>query len=74
MLNLIKTDLTIVLRKVSTQTLIIWGEKDKVTPLSDGIKIHSLIKNSKLVIIKGARHSPQFTNIEEVLEKIYEYI
>jgi len=74
MLNLINSDLTEVLRKVKTPTLIIWGEKDKVTPLSDGQLIHSLIKNSKFSIIRSARHSPQFTHPKEVAKLIYEYL
>ncbi len=74
MLNLINTDLSNVISKVKTPTLIIWGENDGITPISDGQKIHNLIKHSKLAVIKDARHSPQFTNSEEVVEKIYEYI
>lgn len=73
MLNLINTDLSAVISRVKTPTLIIWGGNDKITPLSDGKRIHNLIKNSKLKIIKDARHSPQFTNTKEVVEKIYEY-
>lgn len=74
MLNLINTDLSEIIKKVKVLTLIIWGGEDKVTPLSDGRLIHSLIKNSKLKIIRGARHSPQFTNPEEVAKIINEYL
>ena len=74
MLNLINSDLTEILKEVKAPTLIIWGEKDKVTPLSDGQLIHSLIKNSKLSIIGNARHSPQFTNPKEVAKLINDFI
>lgn len=70
MLNLITTDLTPVLDRISTPTTIIWGENDKITPVSDGQLIHKLIKNSKLIIIKSAKHSPQFTNPNEVLNEM----
>lgn len=74
MINLITTDLTPLLAKISVPTLIIWGQEDKTTPLSDGEITHKLIKNSKFKIIRGARHSPQFTNPKEVVKIIYEYL
>lgn len=74
MLNLISADLKPILSKIKTPTLIIWGAEDKVTPLSDGKLMNSLIKNSELKIIQDARHAPHFTNPEEVARIIYEYI
>ncbi len=70
MLNLIKSDLTPEFKKVNIPTLIIWGEKDRITSLSDGQLINKLIKNSKLKVIKGARHSPFYTHPGEVAEII----
>lgn len=66
MINLISTDLKPMLPQIQTPTLIIWGRDDKITPLSDGILMNNLIRNSKLEIIENARHSPQFTHAEEV--------
>jgi pimeloyl-ACP methyl ester carboxylesterase len=66
MINLISVDLKPILPQIKTPTLIIWGKDDKITPLSDGITINSLIRNSNLEIIENARHSPQFTHISEV--------
>lgn len=74
MLNLIRTDLTSILNKISVPTLIIWGRQDKITPLSDGLTMHKLIKNSQLEVIDEARHSPQFTHPEEVAKKIHEHL
>ena len=74
MLNLVNSDKSLNLDKVTTPTLIIWGEKDKTTPLSDGKLMNKLIKNSKLHIINNAKHSPMFTNPEEVAKIIYERI
>lgn len=74
MVNLISSDVTASLSKINVPTLIIWGEKDKhnQTPISDAFLINKLIKNSKLKIIKEAKHSPQFTNPNEVLRLIKE--
>lgn len=74
MINLINTDLTDVLREIKVPTLIIWGKKDSVTPLSDGILMHNLIKGSYMKIIEDAKHSPQFTNPKEVAKIIHEYL
>lgn len=74
MANLIAVDLSPFLVKITTPTLIIWGSDDKITPLKDGKLMHTLIKNSKLEIIDGARHSPQFTHPEIVIKKIVENI
>ncbi len=74
MINLISEDLTPILEKITAPTLLIWGEFDKTTPLSDGKLMHQKIKNSKLYVIKGARHSPQFTHPNEVVKEIYEYL
>jgi len=71
MLNLISTDLRPVLSQIQTPTLIIWGANDKITPLSDGILMNNLLKNSKLEITKDARHSPQFTHVKEVTDIIF---
>lgn len=74
MVNLISVDLTPELMKVKTPTLILWGAKDKITPLSDGKLMNGLIPSSELHVIKDARHSPQFTHPQEVCDKIVEWI
>lgn len=70
MVNLISSDLRPILSQIQTPTLIIWGGQDTITPLSDGVLMNGLIKNSKLEIIDGARHSPQFTHPNQVAETI----
>ncbi len=44
------------LRNLTLPTLIVWGENDAVVPLSQGKALHSWVKDSRLVILKGARH------------------
>lgn len=64
--NLIRIDLTERLSEIKTPTVIIWGEDDRITPLRDGKIMNVRIKGSELFVIKGAKHSPHFTNMEEV--------
>lgn len=70
MINLLNSDKLLKPEKIQAPTLIFWGKEDKIILLSDGILMHKLIKNSRLQIIKNARHSPQFTNPEETVNAI----
>lgn len=72
LVNLLESDKSLKLDKIELSTTIIWGENDKTTPLSDGKMMAQKIRNSKLHIINGARHSPQYTHPQEVAEKILE--
>ena len=51
-----------VFSKIDVPTLILVGEKDKLTPPSMASKIQKLVKNSKLFIIQEAGH---LINIEK---------
>lgn len=73
MINLISTDLKPILPQIQIPTLIILGREDKTTPLSDGLLMNKLIKNSRLEIIQDARHSPMFTNAKEVVALIQQF-
>lgn len=56
LVSLVNTDLRNIISSISCPTLLIWGENDTATPLSDGKIIESLIKDSGLCVIKGAGH------------------
>jgi len=71
MINLLESDKFLNPNKISVPTIIIWGENDKITPLSDGKLLNKLIKNSRFLIIPEARHSPQFTHPEKVADIIF---
>jgi len=49
-------------------TLIIWGENDATTPLANGELIHKGIRNSRMVVIRGAKHSPHITHTRELAD------
>jgi len=69
-LKIIAEDLSGVLSKVDAPTVIIWGEKDDITPLNDARIISQRIKNSKLEIIPDVDHSPHLKNPEELSKLI----
>lgn len=72
-INIINYDLTDYLSSIKAPTLIIWGEKDQETPISDGHLMENRIKDSGLVVIKEAHHFAYLDNYR-VNNIIYEFI
>lgn len=68
MINLMKVDLTPRLKEIKIPTIIIWGENDRVVIPADGILMKKEITNSQFYIVESARHSPQFTHPETVVD------
>lgn len=74
MANVLDDEVKLDLPNISTQTLIIWGRQDRVTPLSLSHLFNQGIKDSQLVTIDEARHSPQFTHSQEVVSAIDSFL
>lgn len=55
-LKVISKDLSGELQKINVPTVIIWGEKDSVTPIEDAYYMDKAIKKSKLAVIPDAGH------------------
>lgn len=70
-LNVINEDLTPYVSQIKSPTLLIWGENDQDTPLSDAIKIHKLIPHSELKIIPNAGHYAFIDQFKTFLKLIY---
>ena len=68
--KVITQDLTAKFANIRTRTLLIWGEKDELTPVQDAYLMNELIANSKLEIIPGAKHALNF----EMPEKLCDFI
>ena len=56
MVKVVNEDFTDLLKKIDTSTLLIWGENDKDTPLSNGKLMERLIPDAGLVVLKNAGH------------------
>ncbi|MCA9373158.1 alpha/beta hydrolase [Candidatus Woesebacteria bacterium] len=74
MQRVIRTDLRSIAPAVHQQVLIVWGEHDQTTPLAMGQTFLQLLPQSTLHIIAGARHSPQYTHVAEVVEAIGQWL
>lgn len=51
-------------------TLIVWGDRDKTTPLADARRFHALIPGSRLEILPGAGHRLPYERAEEFVELV----
>ncbi|MCI8588127.1 MAG: alpha/beta hydrolase [Bacilli bacterium] len=60
--NVVNTDLSYYLKEMQARVLLIWGEKDPSTPLSDAKKMEKEIPNSELVVLKNLGHFPYLEN------------
>lgn len=56
LVSLVNTDIRDVLPNIKCPSLLIWGENDTATPLSDAKTIESLIPDAGLCVIKGTGH------------------
>ena len=68
MANLVSVDLQKVLGHIQCPTLIVWGAQDTMTPLEDGRTLHEGIKNSRLIVLPDARHSPHITHAQKLAD------
>ena len=74
LINVIKEDQKQNLSQIKTPSLIIWGQKDNITPLSQGKKIHQLLSNSILKIFPYTSHGLPFQQPDKLTQKILWFI
>ncbi len=67
-INVVNEDLSGLLTLITTPTLIIWGKKDKDTPIYMAKKFKKKLKNSSLIIFENAGH---YSYIDEPRKTIY---
>lgn len=73
-LNTLKEDLTEDLSKITAETLLIWGERDRAVPLRYGKKMYQLIKNSKLVVLEDIGHFPHTKDPERMAYYVKDFV
>lgn len=60
--------------RIQTPCLLIWGEHDRVVPLSKGKRLHKNLPNSKLVVLKETGHLVPEERPEEIVKEMKEFI
>lgn len=72
--HIVNEDLEENFKKISGDILLLWGEKDTSTPLSDGKRIANDIKGSSLITLKNCHHFPYLENPIGVKNIILSYL
>lgn len=61
-------------KKIKLKTLILWGAKDKITPLNDALFLRKNIKNSSIQIYPSANHTLPYTHYTQIAKQIDSWI
>jgi pimeloyl-ACP methyl ester carboxylesterase len=67
-------DLSNVAKRVKTPTLILWGEKDRMTHVDNATMFHNTIQGSQLVILKEIGHVPLLEDPARTADEIDTFI
>ncbi len=74
MVKLVNTDYKEKMPLIKNPTLLIWGDKDDATPLSDAKTMEKLIPDSGLVVIKDGNHFSFLQDIGLVSRVLYSFL
>jgi pimeloyl-ACP methyl ester carboxylesterase len=64
-IGLLWTDWRPMLSRIEAPTLVVWGERDTLTPESIGRQIAAVIPNARFVVIPGAGHNAMWDRPDE---------
>lgn len=74
MVNLSNDDKGLAPENITVPTQLIWGARDKLTPLGDGKLLAAKIAGAQLHVIDDARHAPFYTHPNQVGDIIDEVL
>lgn len=60
--------------KVKSETLIIWGDKDKILPVKQALVLKNLIQHSFIRVVWGAGHHPHRDNFSDFIKIVRDFI
>lgn len=72
--KIVREDLTPILSKIKTKTLILWGEKDLQTPQDDAQELKKKIKDSKLKTFSEYGHNLPLAEPKLVFTEIKKFL
>ncbi len=73
-LKVINEDVRELASKITIPALLLWGDSDQETPLSDGRIFHEKIVGSKLVVVPGAGHFTYVDEPQKVISEIKKFL
>lgn len=69
-----RPDHTDEIRSITAPTLLLWGDRDPISPISVGEHLASLLPNAVLRVIRGGTHSLVLDRADEVASLISEHL
>ena len=72
-IKIVNEDLKKDAAKIATKSLIVWGRRDKETPLYMAKKLHKAIKSSRLIIYEGGHYS-YLDESDRFVDDLYAFI
>lgn len=67
-------DLSERIPSIETPTLLLWGDRDPISPVSVGERLRRLLPNARLCVVAGADHDLARTHAEEIAPKIERHV
>jgi len=68
--KIVNEDLSGYLKKIEAETLLVWGEKDEMTPLWMGQKMEKEMQNAGLAVFQGDDHFAYWNQMDRFLKVI----
>jgi pimeloyl-ACP methyl ester carboxylesterase len=62
------------IKTLKVPTLIVWGAKDRLIPLENGMRFAADIRNSKLVVFDNLGHVPQEEDAQATVTAVKQFL
>jgi len=72
--NIVNEDLSIYLKNIQAETLILWGNNDTSTPIHDAYLMKKEIPNASLISFKNSGHFLYLEKFQQTLEQIVKFV
>jgi len=73
-LDALQTDWEPHLRRIDASTLVVWGERDAITPLALGQEITAVIPGARLIALAGVGHNPMWERAEAFNAEVLRFL
>lgn len=72
--NIISEDLVQYAKTITIPTLLLWGDEDKIVPVTDVEKIKKIMSNAKIAIVEGTGHKLPYTKPKEFAQALQKFL
>lgn len=70
----VEEDLRPLLKKIKVPTLLLWGRKDGMTPLKDGIMMSKEIKQATLKVFEDCGHRLPYEKAKDFAQEVFKWL